>query len=343
MKYSSRFFLYAPLAVFLAIAVGVSVMWWREAGALSARLDAMNGHEAMPGVMLHFTSKTVSGFPFNLDVAFSDFQVEIATGHGPSSWRAEKFALHALTYGREQMIFEAAGRQAVTWHDLKKQRHALPFEIGSLRADAIEGERGLARMDIVLVGMDSPALTVGKAELHMRIAPDQRSVEVVSAIDAVQLSPRLAAGSLFGPNVNQVRLNASASPSTAFDGLRAGKTDWASALETWRRANGSLAVSDIEVSWDGVSAKGRGFLGLDDRHRAQGLLDFKVAGIQTLLDTATRHHVQADQFRGLGPALLARAAKAGANDAGLVGALLAFHSGVVSVGDTNATDEEPLY
>jgi len=73
------------------------------------------------------------------------------------------------------------------------------------------------------------------------------------------------------------------------------------------------------------------------------LLDFKIAGIQTLLDAATRHHVQADQFRGLGPALLARAAKAGANDAGLVGAVLAFHSGVVSVGDTNATDEERLY
>jgi hypothetical protein len=343
MKYSSRFFLYAPLAAFLAIALGAGFMWWREADALSARLDAMNGHEAMPGVTVHFASKTVSGFPFNLDVEFSDFRVEIATGHGPSSWLTEKFALHALTYGREQMIFEAAGRQTVTWHDLKKQQHTLPFEIGSLHASALEGERGVSRIDIVLLGLESPALTAGKTEVHARIAPDGRAVEIATAVDAVQLSPRLAAGSLFGPEITQVRLNASASPATPFDGLRAGRTNWVSALETWRKANGALAVSDIEISWSGISAKGRGSLGLDNRHAVQGLLDFKVAGIQTLLDTATRHHVQADQFRGLGPALLARAAKAGANDAGLVGAVVAFHSGVVSIGDTNATDEEPLY
>jgi len=343
MKYSSRFFLYAPLAVFLAIAAGASFMWWREASALSARLDAMNGHEAMPGVTMHFASKAVSGFPFNLDVVFEDFRVEIATAHGPSSWRAEKFALHALTYGREQMIFEAAGRQAVAWHDLKKQPHALPFEIGSLHASAVEGERGVSRIDIVLLGLESPALDAGKVEFHARVAPNGRSIEIASAIDAVQLSPRLAAGSLFGGDIKQLRLNASAVPSTAFDGLRAGKTDWVSALETWRKANGALSVGDIEISWDGLSAKGRGSLGLDDRRAVQGLIDFKVAGIQTLLGKASRAHIQADQFRGIGPALLARAAKAGANEAGLAGAVLAFHSGVVSVGDTNATDEEPLY
>jgi hypothetical protein len=343
MNYSSRFFLYAPLAVFLAIAAAVSVMWWREADALSARLDAMNGHEAMPGVTVSFTSKTVSGFPFNLDVEFSDFRVTLATAHGPSAWRAEKFALHALTYGREQMIFEAAGHQVVQWHDLKKQQHTLPFEIGSLHASANEGPRGLSRVDVVLLGFDSPALDAGKVEVHARVAPDSRALDIAIAVDSVQLSPRLAAGSLFGPSINQIRLNASAAPSSTFDGLRAGGTDWVSALETWRKANGALSISDLEISWDGVSAKGRGSLALDERHAVQGLIDFKLAGIQTLLDKASRAHVQADQFHGVGPALLARAAKAGANDAGLVGAVLAFHSGVVSVGDTNATDEEPLY
>lgn len=341
MKYSSRFFLYAPLAVFLAIAAGVSFMWWREANALSARLDAMNGHPAMPGVGLHFASKTVSGFPFNLDVVFEDFRVEVAAGHGPCSWRSEKFALHALTYGREQMIFEAAGRQVLTWHDLKGKRHALPFEIGSLHASAIEGTRGVSRIDVVLLGFESAALTAGKTELHARIAPGGRSIEIASAADVVHLSPPLA--SLFGEDVAQVRLNASASPSTAFDGLRAGRTDWASALETWRKANGTLSVGDLEISWTGISAQGHGSLGLDERHAVQGLLDFKVAGIQTLLDTAARRHVHGDQFRGIAPALLVRAANAGANEAGLVGAVVAFHSGVVSVGDVQATDEEPLY
>src|SRR5215472_12801685 len=88
MNYSSRFFLYAPLALFLLLAAGASAVWWREASALSARLDALNGHEAMPGVTLRFASKTVGGFPFNIDVVFKDFRVEIRTPHGPSIWRA---------------------------------------------------------------------------------------------------------------------------------------------------------------------------------------------------------------------------------------------------------------
>ncbi|HEY0301368.1 MAG TPA: DUF2125 domain-containing protein, partial [Rhizomicrobium sp.] len=82
MKYSSRFFLYAPLALFLVLAAGAGVMWWVAASTLSARLDALNGKQAMPGVTLRFASKSVAGFPFNLDVVFRDFRIEIATPQG---------------------------------------------------------------------------------------------------------------------------------------------------------------------------------------------------------------------------------------------------------------------
>src|SRR5579871_52673 len=137
MKYSSRFFLYAPLALFLAIAVGVGVNWWIEASALSKQLDSLNGRPAMPGVTLFFSSKRISGFPFNLDVVFQDFRVEVATDHGPSMWTSQNFAMHALTYGREQLIFEAAGKQLLSWTDLDGVHHALPFEVGAWRASSI--------------------------------------------------------------------------------------------------------------------------------------------------------------------------------------------------------------
>ncbi len=341
MRYSSRFFLYAPLALFLALAAGASVMWWREASALSARLDAMNGHEAMPGVTLHFASKSVGGFPFNLDVMLADFRVYVATPHGPSSWRSEKFAAHALTYGREQMIFEAAGRQVLTWTDLKAARHAMPFEVGEMHASAILGARGLSRFDLDVIGFGSPALTAARVQMHARVTPDGNAIDIAAAADTVHLSPRLA--SLFGDEITQIRLNASAAPSRALDGLRAGKTDWVSALETWRKANGVLHVSDLEISWSRLSVMGKGALSLDATHAIEGLLDFKVAGIQTLLDTAARHGVHGGANDGIAAALLDRAAKAGNNEAGLLGAVVGFHSGLVSVGDETATTEEVLY
>jgi hypothetical protein len=341
MNYSSRFFLYGPLALFLLIALGVSVIWWREAGALSRRLDALNGHEAMPGVTLRFASKIVGGFPFNIDVVFKDFRVEIKTPHGPSSWRAENFALHGLTYGREQLIFEAAGQQVVTWTDLQGHAHAMPFQAGELHASAIEGEHGLARFDLDCIGFGSPALTAARAQLHARIAPGGSAIDIAAAADAVHLSPRLA--SLFGDNVKEVRLNASATPARAFDGLRAGRSDWVSALEGWRKANGALGINDLEIRWDKISAMGKGSLGLDDKHTVTGLLDFKLAGMEQLVARAQQRGVHGDSFRGIAAALLDRAGKAGNNDAGLLGAVVEFRTGIVVVGGEPATTEEQLY
>jgi hypothetical protein len=341
MKYSSRFFLYAPLAVFLAIAIAACGLWWREAGALSARLDALKGHEAMPGVTLSYASKSIGGFPFNLDVVFQNLKVTVATPHGPSSWTTEKFALHALTYGREQMIFEAAGRQALSWSDLAGKAHTMPFEVGELHASAIMGERGLSRFDLDCFGFGSPALTAARVQLHARLAPGGRAIDIAAGADAVHLSPRLS--SLFGDDITQVRLDASAMPSRPIDGLRAARTDWVSAIETWRAASGALQVRDLEISWNRLSAMGKGRLTLDDSHAVDGLLDFKVAGIETLLDMAARRGVRGGANAGIAAALLDRAAKAGSNEAGLLGAVVGFHGGIVSVGDESATTEEVLY
>ena len=341
MKYSSRFFLYAPLALFLAIAVGVGVNWWIEASALSKQLDSLNGRPAMPGVTLFFSSKRISGFPFNLDVVFQDFRVEVATDHGPSMWTSQNFAMHALTYGREQLIFEAAGKQLLSWTDLDGVHHALPFEVGAWRASSIADGHGLKRFDMDLVGFGSPALTAARVELHVRLNPAGTGIDIAGAADEVRPSPPLA--SLFGDTISQIRLNASASPLQAFDAIRSARASWQGALENWRKSGGALRIDDVELSWDRLSAMGKGALSLDDAHAVQGLLDFKVAGIQTLLDHAARHHVGAAVNQGIAAALLDRASKAGNNEAGLLGAVLAFHDGIVSVGDAPATTEEPLY
>lgn len=341
MKYSSRFFLYAPLALFLTLAAGASVYWWMAASALSARLDALNGHAAMPGVTVHFKSKTVSGFPFNLDVVFDDLRVEISTRHGPSSWTTPEFALHALTYGREQMIFEAAGEQRLTWTDLQGHRHAMPFEVGEMHASAIAGASGLTRIDVDVLGFQSPALTAGRAQLHMRLAPGGAAIEIAAGVDEAHLSPALA--SPLGDEVKTLRLDASVTPAKAFGTLRAGQGDWTAALEGFRTANGMVAVNDLEIAFADLSAMGKGTLALDASHSVRGLLDFKIAGIEKLVALAQARGIAGDTRRGIAPALLLRAAKAGNNDAGEMGAVVEFRSGTVVVGGEPATTEEPLY
>ena len=114
MNYSSRFWLYAPLCLFLILAAGVAVHWWRAASAFDKKLDAMKGHDAVPGIVIDWQAKTLSGFPFRLDVVFDDFSVRAEAPRGPLTWHSDHFALHSLTYGRTQDIYEAAGNQTLT-------------------------------------------------------------------------------------------------------------------------------------------------------------------------------------------------------------------------------------
>ena len=87
MKYSSRFFLYAPVALVVILAVCVSVYWSRAAGAFEAQLAALKGHEAIPGVTLDWSKVTVSGFPFRLDAVFDGFSARGQGAHGASDAR----------------------------------------------------------------------------------------------------------------------------------------------------------------------------------------------------------------------------------------------------------------
>src|SRR3954469_10244596 len=115
MNYSSRFWLYAPITTFLLIAAAVMAYWWVQADAFEKKLAALKGHAAVPGIRLDWDSVEVSGFPFRLDAGFKKFQVLGDGAHGNFSWKADKLALHSLTYDRRKTVYEAAGAQRMDW------------------------------------------------------------------------------------------------------------------------------------------------------------------------------------------------------------------------------------
>ena len=341
MKYSSRLFLYAPLALFLVLAFGAGANWWIAATALSKKLDSLNGRPAMPGVTLGFSSKRISGFPFNLDVVFKGFRVEVATDHGPTTWASQDFALHALAYGREQMIFEAAGPQRLTWTDLEHGHHVLPFAVGAWHASSIADENGLRRFDMDVIGFGSPALTAARVQIHARVSPKGDLVDVAGEADL--LRPSSMAGSLFGDTINRARFVASATQARSFGKIRIAGARWQDALESWRQAGGTLRAETLDVAFGRVGAIGKGVLSLDTMHAVEGLVDFKVTGSETLLAAAERRHAVGGSGQGIALALLVRSNRSGADETGLLGAVLMLHHGVLSVGDVGATTEEPLY
>lgn len=337
MNYSSRFFLYAPFALLLLIGAACGFYWRQAAGKLEQRLDAMRTHEAMPGVTVRYGARTVSGFPFNLDVVFSDFRVSVETGHGPFVWRTEKFALHALTYGADKTIFEAAGNESFTWKDTDGHEHILPFDAGALHASAIRNVGGLSRFDLELIGFGSPALTAAQIEFHIRHAADGKSLDVFVTGNDVHLSPRLRGA--FGDELKRVALQGSISQAAAFDALRAGKSDWRTAVEAWRNKPGRLHLEPLEFNWaNGPDMIGRGAMSLDDGHRPEGIIDFKITGMPQWL--ARNPQMAPDGFAA---ALRDRASKAGSDAGGRMGAVFGIQDSVIYLGDDPIGTMTPLY
>ena len=134
MNYSSRFWLYAPTGLFLMLALAAMIHWWISADAFEKKLAAFKDRPAIPGVVLDWDKVAVGGFPFRLDADFVNFRITGEGAHGRFAWRSERFALHALSYGRSQAVYEAAGRQQLSWSDANGARHAAEFLAASMRA-----------------------------------------------------------------------------------------------------------------------------------------------------------------------------------------------------------------
>lgn len=338
MKYSHRFFLYAPVAAVGVLAAVAAIYWMVTAHAFSKRLDTINGHEIAPGVTLHFESKAIGGFPFRIDAILKDMRIDAATAHGPASWRAEEFALHMLDYSATPVVFEAAGKQVLSWHDTKGAPHNLTFVPGLLRASAATSGGELARFDLELISTADAPIRVSRGEFHLRRAPDTDALDLVFTAGGVHLPAGQRAG--LGDTIPKLRLSARLAPGNDWNALLSGNGDWRKAAEAWRAHSGTLDIAQLEILWGKVDARGAGLLTLDGARRPEGLIKLKIAGYRALAGAAKRQpRMRQDVLDGV----MAQAASAGKNSAGPLPVTLAFKDGLAYVNQAPAGFLSPLY
>ncbi len=246
-KYSSRFWLYAPISAFLLLAVAVMVHWQLVASAFEKKLAASKGHEAIPGVSLDWDKVEVGGFPFRIDAAFTNFRAQGAGARGPFAWKSEKFALHALTYGRPQVIYEAAGRQDLRFALADGVNSSLSFQVGSLRASSINNKNGLARFDLDMADAGASGWALSRFQFHLRRDPDAKNLDLMFALDGLQLQIRPGiAGLTFKLKPGNLSFYASLSHLDALQDLLAGKASWPQTAERWRALGGNATLSQIK-------------------------------------------------------------------------------------------------
>lgn len=341
MKYSHRFFLYAPVVAVVALTVAVCVYWYVASNAFAKRLDALNGHQIAPGVAFHFTSRSIGGFPFRIDAVLENMRITLATPDGPARWTAEHFALHMLDYDTLKFVFEAAGKQVITWHDADKAAHGITFTPALLRASAnAEGDR-LKRFDIELYDADTAPFSVAHTEFHIRRDPDANAMDIVFMADKVHLAPSLATA--LGDMISKLRLKGTLAPAAPWSAFLSGDGDWRKAAKMWRRKHGAFAIDQLEVDWGKVQASGKGALTLDSQRRPEGLIKLRIAGYQVLAAEAERRHLVRGAEKGVLAGLMAKAAHSAKAAGGTLPVTLAFKGGLTYVGDTPVGFLDSLY
>jgi hypothetical protein len=280
MAYSNRIWVYGPVGLLGLLALLYSVFWRVEADMLAARLDRANGGEIMPGVLFAFAGKSIGGFPFRLDTLLDGVSFEHDGPEGPTAWRAEKLALHALTYGRPLYIFEAAGLQSFEWTDPSGgPPRLITLTPGVARASAILRNGKLARFDLDLwqplakdasQGADAArTLSAARAQLHLLHNSDN-SVEVAVKIDEARLGEGYRPA--LGGDIAVLDLRGKLSAGESLTSLTAGAESVFDGTEHWRQSGGKLDVQKLTLRWAGLKTDLQGALGLDGFHRPDGTL-----------------------------------------------------------------------
>jgi hypothetical protein len=235
MNYSSRFWLYAPIALFLLIAAATMIHWWMAADAFEKKLAALKGHRAIPGVTIDWGSDTVGGFPFRVDATFTNLHIHGAGAHGPFAWKSEKFALHTLTYGAAKAVYEAAGQQQASWTDAGGGAHSASFLPASMRGSSIADPAGLRRFDLDIIGMDGNGFTVGRFQFHMRRDPDGADLDLMLKADGLKTQ---------GPPKN-LQVYATLGQAKALATVLAGEMAWSEADANWKAQGGTAKLSQV--------------------------------------------------------------------------------------------------
>jgi hypothetical protein len=229
LNYSSRFWLYAPITLFLLIAVAVMLHWKFTADAFEKKLAALKGAEAVPGIVIDWKSVAVGGFPFRLDADFTQFSIHGAGARGPFAWTGDKFALHTLSYARAKAVYEAAGHQHLEWV-AADGAHTADFLPGTFHAGSITDDHGLKRFDVDIVDAGGVGFTAAELQLHLRRGPDGKNVDVMVKGD------RVAGHKL-------VQAYATLADTGELMPLLAGIAPWPDAVTAWHGHGGEVRLS----------------------------------------------------------------------------------------------------
>jgi hypothetical protein len=198
-----------------------------------------------------------------------------------------------------------------------------------MRASASEDDGGLARFDLDILAVGSPAFSAGHAQFHLRRDPSNDGIDVFATADDVRLAPALR--SALGERIASLSVGVELLPGIALAPLRAGRIAWPEAVRRFIGANGMVQVGHFEIVSNALAADGHGSIGFDPEARPRGLIDLSIPHIDKFV-AAVRARGP-DNGRGIAAAIATRAGEAGSDETGRLGIVFSCSDGHAWLGD----------
>ena len=251
-----RLGLIIPWALAAAFVVAWSVGWFWLKGETERRMDATRASMAQSGWRLDWSSRTVSGFPFRLNVDLKDARWGEASG-----WSVTAPILKAQAYvsAPTHWTLVAPGGGVLS----NNRGDLVTVAATALRASISELDRHPARISVEGIGLrfstpigPSSLLLTSEFHLHTRAGPSDQGAIYVELDQAAENAALIFDGVY--------------SHAGAFQGR-----DWQSAVRAWSAGGGRITVRRLLVRMSDavlVDAKS-GDLTVNTDGHLQGVLD----------------------------------------------------------------------
>jgi hypothetical protein len=329
-----RMGLYAPFAALAVAALAWSLAWIWTRDETFRRMDAAAGALARAGWRTDWSGRSLSGYPFRLDLDLAGARARDASGWGLAAPRLKAESI--FLFGRDHWVIVAPAGATLT----RRSGGPVTVEAKVLRASLLEASASPPRLSVE--GLDltfhTPPGTAPfafahaeEARLHTRSGPGGQGAVRLEIDRATTAAPGVLAAIAGGGPVTLIAdgvYSHAGAPATAAE--RGGGGGVAGALRAWSDAGGSLAVRQLSLQAAGASAEARsGVLDLGADGRLRGSLPMTLKGAPRLIAAiAGRGGLAPEAARA---ALAVLAAHAGAPD-GPAAVTLDFQAGQTTLG-----------
>ena len=284
---SGRFWLYAPFAMLLLVAVLWSVAWFVVRDRVAKGLDATLSAEARAGRQWTCQDRRIGGYPFRIEVTCAALAVRrggVTASLGAARSVAQVYQPRHVITEIDGPLNLTDGRIAVqgTWRLLETSVRG--SRAGFQRASLVVEEPSLR-----VTGAEPEAIDVSgeRLEAHVRPNPGRPQEQAFdAAIQARQARLPLLDGLLGGAEPANLQIDVTATQAEGFRGRPI-----VVEVERWRAAGGKLDVLQLSLEKGARRVQARGELRLDDLHRPAGELALSGAGLESVIARLTGNRI----------------------------------------------------